>query len=373
MDEPMKITAETAQVQITEEEVDELVKMGGLAPSGGNVQAWKVVAFPDRLELSLDPRNARTFLDVAQTASLFSLGSFLENVCLTADALGLRYEPEIRELKTLNDPVVILRFVGRKPAPSLQDPLFGEIPRRHTNRRLHVGSPLEDSVLDDLRSALTSESTARLRATSDVGAKTKAAAVLGQADALRMRHSTMFRDMMSEIRWDQQQAERTGDGVAISTLELPAPVIVLMKLLRTFPALHRALPRGPLEKAAAPSVLGCSHLCLLSMQGPPTGERLIAAGRALERLWLKASLLSLSVQPMTVLTFMLLRARFHGAAGLEPNETQTLLELGRELDRLFGLGEGELPIFLFRLSRSEAASDKALRRPHSSIYESRRP
>jgi hypothetical protein len=167
--------AEVAYVEINDVEVDELVKMGGLAPSGGNVQAWKVIAYPDRLEFCLDPERAQTFLDVAQTASLFSLGSFIENVCLTADALGLSYDLDVHERGAIGEPVASLRPLARRPAPVEREPLVAEIPRRYTNRRLHVGAPLEQGVLVELGSVIAAWPTVTLRAASDVPTKKQVA------------------------------------------------------------------------------------------------------------------------------------------------------------------------------------------------------
>ena len=60
--------------------IKKLITLGATAASGGNVQAWKVVAYQNGFTLHIDPKHAGGFLDAGYLASYFSLGSFIENV-----------------------------------------------------------------------------------------------------------------------------------------------------------------------------------------------------------------------------------------------------------------------------------------------------
>jgi nitroreductase len=357
---------EEQPVRLSDTEVDELMRMGGLAPSGGNVQPWKVTAGASHLDLRLHPEHAKGFLDVGYGASLLSLGAFLENVCLTAAALGLVQEVEIHEFREVSDLVVRLRTVGRGPA--VCSPLYEAIPRRHTNRRFHEGAVLPQSTLDELKQATEEWPRAQLAAVSEASSKRRLARVLGGADVVRTRHSTMFSEMMSEVRWSDEEATRTRDGLALSTLELSAADRLALRALNAWPALRRVVPRGAMENAALAPVMACSHVCLLSLEGDLTPEAMVNAGRAVQRLWLKATSLELSLQPMTALPFMVLRARFHAGAGFTRVEAEEVLRLGSELGELYSLSGDQLPIFVFRLSKTGPASNRALRRPQQTLY-----
>lgn len=355
-----------AMTQPSEAEMDEFVRQGGMAPSGGNAQPWRVALKPGALELHLEPGRTGSFLDVEGTASRFAAGCFIENVCLAAAAGGWRADVAASPEGNPSEALVTLRFSRSDPAP--RDPLVDQIPRRHTNRRLHEGPPIEPLVIEQLRQALGQHDEVRLVAVTDPAKKREAAAHLGVGEAILLQHSQLFSDMLSELRWTRVEAERTRDGVALSTLELPAAAVGLLHALRKWPGLRRLLPRPALKKMPEPLLLGSSHLCVVPLRGAPSTQALIGAGRAVQRVWLRATELGLAVQPLAALPFMLLRATHFGGAGFSPEECRELQDAGAGLQVLLGLSADELPLFIFRLSRAAAASDRALRLPHRQLY-----
>jgi nitroreductase len=349
-------------------EIDDLIRLAGTAPSGGNTQPWKVRVRSDALELSLQPERAGSFLDVGHRGSVFSVGSFIENLCLASSWMGLAHQLEIHEFRGPTDPIATLRYLPNAEPPE-RDLLYEQITRRHTNRHLHKGPVLPDESLEAMRSSIRRWPLVRLIAMSELVEKKKAAALLGRGNVLLLQHPVLFSQMMHELRWSQDEASRSRDGVAISTLELPKAAVLLLRTLRKYPPLRKLLPRGALEKMPEPAVMGCSHLCVVSVRGALSTESLVNAGRALQRVWLQATALQLAVQPLATLPFLVLRAQKFDAAGLSASDTRELLALGAGLSALCSLDEDEFPLFIFRLSSPAlAASDRALRLPHQSLY-----
>jgi hypothetical protein len=225
-------------------------------------------------------------------------------------------------------------------------------------------------VIEQLREALGKHSEARLVAVADPAKKLEAASHLGTGEAIFLRHSQLFSDMLSELRWTRAEAERTRDGVALSTLELPPAAVGLLHALRKWPGLRKLLPKQALKKMPEPLLLGSSHLCVVPLCGAPGNQALLRLGRAAQRLWLRATELGLAVQPLAALPFMLVRATHFGGAGFDPEECRELEAAGAGLRALLGLSADELPLFIFGLSRSAPASDRALRLPHRQLYRS---
>ena len=355
-------------MQLNDTELAELIRFGGMAPSGGNAQPWQVLVRPDSLELALHPKRTGSLLDVGHLASVFSTGSFLENVCLAASAMGLTHRVKVHEFRGPSDTIATISFLERTE-PTEKDPLYEQIPRRHTNRQLHHGPAIPQATIEALGNAIGPWPLVRLCAVSSATEKQTAAALLGKGQALIIQHHVLFGEMMRELRWTRQEAERTRDGVAISTLELPTAAVLLLRALRGCPPLRKLLPRGALEKMLDASVLGCSHLCVLASREPFSTDALVHAGRALQRLWLKATALQLAIQPIATLPFLLLRLHRFGGAGLSASEARELDALGAGLKALHSLGEEEFPVLIFRLSSPvAAASDRALRLPYQSLY-----
>jgi hypothetical protein len=350
----------------SEIQLDEWVRLGGMAPSGGNSQPWRVALVSGSLELRLDPTRASSFLDVAHTASIFATGCFTENVCLAAAVDGWSVDVTVHELDDVAQPLATLRF--RRALDARRDSLYDQIASRRTNRRWHEGPALSDAVIERLRTALGTSANTRISTLTELAQKRHAAAQLGKADAILIRHSQLFRGILSELRWTQAEAVEKHDGVAISTLEMPPAVVKLLRVLRAVPALRRLLPMSALEKMAELPLLNCSHLCLMSVRGELSSTALVASGRAAQRLWLMATKLGLSLQPLAALSFLLLRVTRFGGVGLSRQQCRELQLAADELRGLFALNVDEFPLFPFRLSRTAPASDRALRLQHHRLY-----
>lgn len=355
---------------LTREQISVLVQAGGAAPSGGNIQPWRVVAGPTEIAVWLDEIRSSSFLDIGRYASVLALGAFTENLTLKAVELGLGYELHASDEVTLEAPMVRFRFGstsgagndrGSWPtAAGARDALAQYIPQRCTNRRPHDGPPVGDDALQAMVVATGDDAYL-----SHVGAdryKRAVAEILAQTDALRLRHAELHRQMWKEVRFSPDEVERTADGVDVATLELPPGGIEEMQRLTDYRFVMDNVPIDALKAGSMPALMASSHLCCLSVREPPSSGRILAAGRAMQRMWLTATRLELAIQPWSVLPFLAMRVRYSSEGGFARDEREQLLSLHDRLTGIFGLAEGTMPLFLFRLARCGPPSARALRR-----------
>lgn len=334
---------------LTAEETEALCTAGAMAPSGGNTQPWRVQVGGERLRVHAESDGS--FLDVGGYAARFAVGCFAENVGITALSLGLEYE-----LSILDD-AVEFAFTGR--AGQVPDELAGSIAERVTNRLPSDGATLSYAVLASIVDGLP------VVAVPD--AKETIAKALGAADVLRMRHPVMFADMVREICWSDRETVQRREGLDIRTLELPGSTAKLLSLLRRFPALRKLLPAGPLADTARKVVANSSHMCCLTVATPLTGEAMVLAGMALQRLWLTATRHGVWLHPWTVGTLLLARLEVFGGNGLSTKERNEVARIGRDLRAGFGLGPQEHPVFVFRLFTGPPPAARSLRLPWQSF------
>jgi hypothetical protein len=353
--------------RLTPEELRRLVEAGGMAPSGGNVQPWRVTATDDTLTVGFDLPRATSFLDVGRLASVLALGAFVENVTIAAESLGLRFGLELGDMMDDASPLARLRFGGRRdPAEVWPHPLYPFIPQRTTNRHLHEGPAIDDRTIDAITAAAREpEGRCRCVALGTEEARREAARLLGATDVLRMFHREMHEQMFAELRWTPEETEATRDGIDVATLELSPEAVGQLGALRSHELVVRAVPPEAIAGLAQRAIGGSSHVgCLaVSLLGGTLRRGLFVAGQALARLWLTATRLGVALQPWSVLPFLVLRVRHFGGAGLSAAETGEIERLGRELEQLCGLGAGEIPIFIFRLAYAPTPSARALRLP----------
>jgi hypothetical protein len=91
-------------------------------------------------------------------------------------------------------------------------------------------------------------------------------------------------------------------------------------------------------------------------------------GRRLQRLWLTATRLGLSLHPMSGLPYMLAQDE-RDPAWFSPVQRARLAGVRDGFRRLFPTPAGDTELLLFRLLRAEPPSARSLRRPLEAVLE----
>lgn len=361
---------------LTRSEIRALAEAGAAAPSGGNAQAWRVVASADALSIALDIERSQSFIDVGRLASIVGVGSFTENVAIAAEALGLEHEVTLLEPDEESAPLVRFSFTGRRE-PGAPPPLHAAISTRATNRKPWDGTPIDAADVDAIRASVQAVGgdaegdeppSYDLCAVSAEDDKRAVAKVLGEADVVRTFNRAFHEQMLSEMRWTEDEAKQTLDGIDVGTLELPPGDLSGLKMMRHRLFVSVFVTKNRVRAMAEAGLTRSSHLCSVVMPEAARPAQLLDAGRALQRAWLTATTRGLSVQPWCVLPMFVLRAEREPDT-LPPAEVAKILDIGRRFDALMGISKGRRAIFTFRLSRADPPSVLALRRPWDAFTE----
>ena len=337
-----------------------LLTAAGRAPSGGNIQPWLVEVENNQLTVHLNPQKFGTVLDANNYGSLFSLGAFSLNLEIASSHLGLKYHRTLHQTNSPNEFHVTYTY-EQKVIPQ-SNPLFKAVLARDTNRHLHEGKILPESVIKAVSMpALQSYPYFRLDSVSTSPGRDEMANILGKADMIRTKNTVLCKQMLSEIRWTNKDTQATKDGIDIKTMELPGNVGKMLQLLSKFASLAKNVPDIALEKQAWPMLKFSSHVCVLSFKGQPTPLNFFEAGYVMEHLWLEATHRHLAVHPWTVLSFFAIRAKYFSGSFFSPNEEKLLLETDKRLRKLIALPSTFTPAFIFRISVAKSPSTRSLR------------
>jgi hypothetical protein len=259
----------------------------------------------------------------------------------------------------LDSPLVRIAFTGRG-APNAS-PEHDVIFDRSTNRQPGDGTRIADPDIEALRAAAASLGDGYvLVAIGDPEERSLVAAALGEADVVRTFNHDFHTQMLSEMRWTNEEASETRDGVDVATLELGASLTGL-RLMRHPLFVALMVSRKRIRSMTETALAASSHLCALSMPKEATPEQLVIAGRALERVWLSATVRGLALQPWSVIPFFALRAE-REPRSLGERDREQIADIDRRLRALWQVGEGSRIIFVFRLSKALPPSTRALRR-----------
>lgn len=364
---PLPEDSEPGQISLDPGTFEAVVEAALRAPSGANEQPWTWATRGPNLWLVGRSRFGESLLNYRDVATHLSVGAASENLVLRAHQLGLAVKlmpPAERACSAR----VGFRFFRASDAPEGSEPhsfdtLAGAIGERHTNRRRTAGGALENDALEALARTAASVPGCELLFVNDRPAVAEVADIAARAERIRMLHPAGHGDMVREIRWTLEEAESTRDGIDLRTVDLSTAELAGLKMLRSpgVPTLLKRWRGGRgLEKLTRSSLLASSAVGLLTMRRQTVAGR-VEAGRALERVWLSATRLGISLQPHTAPVFLFARAFGGGARDFDGETLGELYGLHARLRAVFGASEGE--VFLFRLFPSCEPLARSLRRP----------
>lgn len=347
---------------LSDTEIALLSTAGSLAPSGGNAQPWLVDIDRNIFKICLDPKFLRIAPYTYITGGIFSLGMFCENICIASNALGLEYTLTISDAKEPEDFRVIFEYTQRNAAatPS-SDSLMPFLSRRVSNRKLHQGGTIASESIKNLESSFIGVDTpCLLTLIAEEQSKKKVVEYLAESEAIRMKNTGLFSAMLDEIRWNNQQAEQTKDGIDVATLELSKADLLPLRIINKYPFFTKILPNAVFKPLVRKYMLSSSHIGCITITEDITYKNLFMAGRASQKLWLLATKLDIALHPWTSFPFMNLEANHSGC--LNKQEQLKIKYLYGDLQKNIYNNANRFPIFIFRLFKSDAPSARALRR-----------
>jgi molybdopterin/thiamine biosynthesis adenylyltransferase len=351
---------------LSSEELEKLLSLANMAPSGGNIQPW-VWVFDRKgiLHLFHDQERSHSMLDFKGTGSLIAFGAALENLRLAAAGEGIEIEV-INHISEFGDELISsVRFVAKLKNP-IQVPYFelvDGIMVRCTNRKNTSRQLLESSKLQELSDFATSEGFA-IKFTEDNSDLEGLAEIVGGMDRMRFFHEEGLKDFIKEVRWTEKDALESLDGIDIATLELSGTEKAAMGLLkdpRTVKFFRKFLMGFGLTKISKDTITKSSVIMLL--QGDKFSPKTyLEGGKVLQRIWIKANMLGISFQPVTALLFIFQKVLQEANHGFSIEEAAEIQKLKSKFDRIFNNESTGTDLFLFRLNVAGDPSVRALRR-----------
>ena len=352
---------------LTQEEIETIAKCGGQAPSGANLQPWRLKFFNSKIEILLNSTPKKTILDYGNYAALFALGCFTENIITALKALGYEAKMNLTDHFTDQQPVAILSLT--KPIkPSANDLSLESILSRHTNRGASNGQSIDQKAVQDLSKIAFENEGIGFHYVSSTSNLKKVANVLGLVDAIRLKNKKLQQELFAEINWQTDGSEKNPTGIDMDLLSLKALDEKLLRTLYKFPSILKLLPAPFLKNISRSTILDSSFFAVLSCPSEASPKHFFQSGMALERIWIHANDKKIAIHPFSVLPYFdILCSKFNGL-GLSPQEQSTIQSLRSQINSIFELN-GNFPVFLLRIFSGEKPSLKAKRLPWQNYTE----
>ena len=184
--------------------------------------------------------------------------------------------------------------------------LLGFIWERQTNRTKYNQKPIPEADLDSIRQVCSHIEGASLDLYTDKKDLDLISKMVFNADVFRMETRSLHEMLMSHIRFSDEDAFATRDGFHLKNLEAGFDGEIFLKLIRPWIVANAMNKIGMVKIAAGVSEKGvkqASAMGLIRIKGNDSRSS-FEGGRAMQRIWLEATRLGISFQPMTILTFL---------------------------------------------------------------------
>lgn len=342
------------------------------APSGDNTQPWRFeILGQDRLAIHGFDTRDHVLYDFDGRASQLAHGALLETLRLAAGCHGLRAEWAVRAGCADTAPVYDVRLV---PDATLEsDPLAGFIESRVVQRRPMRTTPLDEAQRAALAAAVGPGF--KLRFFESLAERMAVAKLLWANAHIRLTTPEAFEVHRSIIEWGARYSDDRIPEQAVGVDPLTARLMRwVMQSWERVSFFNRFLlgtvaPRIQLDVLPA---LGCAAHILVQAPRPPQGlADYLAAGAAMQRLWLAAEAQGLHLQPEMTPVIFRWYARAGRSLSAKAGIDAAAARLAQTFEAIVPASREDAFMFFCRVGRSATPHARSLRLPLDSLLAGR--
>ncbi|PIR96159.1 MAG: hypothetical protein COT92_02485 [Candidatus Doudnabacteria bacterium CG10_big_fil_rev_8_21_14_0_10_42_18] len=330
-----------------------IINLANYAPSGDNCQPWKIKLEQNRALLFNVPETDLSLYNYKQQASLIAHGALIENIAIAASTKNVSCEISI--LPYINRPNLVAE-INFSPENVHPDPLFSSINKRVTNRKPYKAIPLSAKEKSLLMEAAGQFPNFELKFYEGEN-KLPAANAFSVNEGIVLENFYLHRFLFSHVSWTKQQDNLQKVGMFIKTMEILPPKSFIFKLCSNWKIMKflRLIKLPKLiakENAAIYAKSSAFGACLAQNNAQ---EDFIATGRLIQRVWLTATGLGLSMQPLMGIPLLHLKIQSGETVGLSPKHQTEISKTYKKIKELFD-SENQNILFSFRIGKSDPPS-----------------
>lgn len=343
-----------------------ILQAGTLAPSADNAQPWKYKVNGNEIGIHLDKQGETPFYAINQIASLISCGAVVENMRIAAAARYINTSVCF-PASTLNESrshEEVVRLVVEKDTAIISDNLYPFLEERHTNRTTYSQKEIPGKDLQKLASSIGNIENVSLQLITKGQEKNRIAELVYEADIIRTENKEIHEHLIKMIRYNTPEALKTRDGFHIKNLEAGLHGELFLKFVKSWKRMNFMNKLGAGKKMAEVSkvaIESCSAVGIIKTQDNTIAD-LINAGRAMQRIWLRATSLGIDFQPLSAITLFWMNNKYGKENAFNTKHQTLLTDLWHQYKDLLNINGREEPIFLFRIGYGKQVKVKTLRK-----------
>ena len=335
------------------EDIKKVINIAIWAPSGDNSQPWRFEIKDNKLYIFNIPDRDNPILNFKQSGSYVAHGSLIENISIASPHFGYEANTEFFPDSSDGNLVATISF---EKINIKNSPLYSCIKQRVTNRKPYKNSPLTQ----EHKKLLFEDG--NIFFVEDREKKRTIGSAASTMERVALETPALHKLFFGGILWSREENNSGKGGLYIKTLEVPPPIRLLFRLLKhwSFTKIFNKIGFSKMaSKGNAETYAKCSALYIVAID-KDTDKDFVNAGRISQRVWLNATKLGLSVQPVTGILF-LARSALAGDTSIFKNSHIPLIKNAHEqIKSAFEIKDGTIAM-MFRIGYADAPSARSLR------------
>lgn len=269
-----------------------VLHQAALAPSSHNIQPWTVtIAEERRWLIGGDPARRLPAVDPANREPIISLGCFAETLVQAAAGFGLAAEVEVVARSNTDETVAAVAAV----TAARERGRVAAIGHRKTVREGFLDRPIPAAELDALLGAERDGCAFFARGSSEAAWCAEATVAAASAQAAR---DAAQAELAEWIRFRPAAQRAARDGLTPATMGITGLAgFYVTWLYDRETVMGQGFRDAGVARTAAQVARGAGWLALMADEESPRG--LFEAGRAWQRIWLRAPGAAIAIHPMS--------------------------------------------------------------------------
>jgi nitroreductase len=347
-------------------DIEKIIKDGVLAPSGENAQPWRFIVEDNKIHIFNKPEVDQSLYNFKQRGSYIAHGALIENITISSSRYGYKTNIKLFPEEATANLVAILTL---EKAGTEEDSLYKHIENRHTNRKSYDGRKLSNEQKAQLINTVKEIDSVEL----EIIDETKSLNILGEALAVNelilFSNKKLHDFFYDHILWKEDDQDKA-KGFYVKTLEFLPHQLKAVKLFKSWFLLNifnkLIKVANKIAKENAEKYTKSGTLIAVIVNGNSNSD-FIRKGRAMQRVWLKATELGLSMHPCTGTVFLMDRIKGGDNKSFSTVHIDIIKNAYNNISKIFNTDKKSAPL-LFRIGYADTPSAWSLRLNPDIVY-----
>jgi len=334
------------------EVIEKILNFAVYAPSGDNCQPWEFIYDNQNLHVLNLPDADNPIFNFKQRGSFIAHGALIENIKQISPLFG--YSAKENLFPNNQNPNLIATISFTPITPQENNNLLNIIRKRSTNRKSYLRDPLKAVEKEKLINTSNEDSLGTMLFIEEGEKKGNLGKAASVAEMVMLQYQPLHQAFFSLVCWDPKEIKR---GMPVDTLELPGPKKIIFSWFSNWKnsKILRMIGMPSIIAKENSQIYSSSAAIGAIVQTENNPSNFVKTGMLLQKIWLTATALNLSLQPIAGVLYLDQKLESEGIPGLPEKLKLKILNAKNEIYKNFNNPNGHITL-IFRIGKGDPPS-----------------